>query len=74
MHNGLEKRFVIVGGDKTVECRVASGFMEAGKRGQYFGKFFCGQWWAIVKWDEEDDPETFKADGVEIGSQAWVKP
>jgi len=34
---------------------------------RYFADEDLGQSWTVVKWDDKDDPETFKTAGLEAG-------
>ena len=52
-------------------CRIKPGWEGAERRGLYLGKVLLLQWWAIVVWDDEEDPETFKAAGIEIRGHSW---
>lgn len=52
---------------RSVPCRIIKGWEGAGRTGQYFGRFFSGgQWWAVVKWDDEDDPDLHKTCGLDL--------
>ena len=45
---------------------------KGGKTGQYFGNMMIGNTcWAIVLWDDEEDPDFFKADGLVIQQINW---
>jgi len=50
----------------SVKCRIIKGWDGAGRTGQYLGRFFSGQWWAIVKWDDEEDPDLHKTCGLDL--------
>ena len=59
--------------DDSISCRIAEGWDEAGREGQYFGVFSCGsQWWAIVQWDDEEDPNFHKKEGIEVSRTTWM--
>jgi hypothetical protein len=50
-------------------CRVKQGWEDAGREGEalcYFEHEKLGQQWILVIWDDEDDPDCFKAAGLEI--------
>ena len=49
-----------------LHCRVKAGWVDAGRRGIFFGQVYAQQAWAVVRWDDEDDPETFKSAGIEV--------
>lgn len=56
-------------GHGGTRCRISVGFEGAGREGDavsYFDHDRLGQTWAVVLWDDEDDPECFKADGLLI--------
>ena len=49
------------------ECRIAKGWYNAGKTGQYFGKVYIeGRWWSIVLWDHDEDPTLNKSESIGI--------
>jgi len=51
----------------SVPCRIMKEWENAGRQGQYLGKFFNGiQWWSVVQWDDEDDPDLHKTCGLEL--------
>lgn len=58
--------------DEPIPCRVKSEWHEAGKHGLYFGKIYIHQWWGIVLWDDEEDPDVYKLDGLEVTQSHWV--
>lgn len=61
------------GDSKSKDCRVAKGFEDAGKQGQYLGFIFVrGRRWAIVVMDGSDEPELWKADSIEISQPSWT--
>jgi hypothetical protein len=49
--------------------RIRKGWYQAGRRGILFftvGKNqYLGQEWAMVKWDDEDEPDCHKTSGLE---------
>jgi hypothetical protein len=48
-------------------CYIREGWDSFGRKGQYYGKIcIYGMWWAIVLWDDEEDPAFFKVDGLKI--------
>lgn len=60
----------------SVRCRIADGWGDAGRLGQYFGKIDIdcdGMEWAIVRWDDEEDPDLHKARAIEIQAFSWRK-
>jgi len=50
------------------ECRVRvkAGWGEAGREGRYLATVFAEQEWCVVVWDGDDDPNCFKAGGLEF--------
>lgn len=65
-------------GTSGVRCRIKAGWAEAGKEGEIIAYFTqcCNQMWALVKWDDEEDPDCHKAAGIEIkqlGERYWHK-
>jgi hypothetical protein len=60
--------------EKTLPCRIADGWDNAGKTGQYFGNIMVNDiGWAIILWDGEEDPDMYKMSGIEINKPHWVK-
>ena len=58
--------------NEPVPCRIAEGWEEAGKNGYYFGCVEINKmYWAIVKWDEDEDPTLHKLSGIEVGKVVW---
>ncbi len=54
--------------------RVKDGWQDAGKRGVILCKpIHVGQLWIAVRWDGEEDPDWFKARGLEIVIQPRKK-
>jgi len=51
---------------KRVTVAIRTGWEGEGRTGQYLGRVMKDQWWAIVVWDDEEDPETFKFAGLTI--------
>jgi len=59
--------------DDTIPCRIKEGWEDAGREGQYFGfMYFLDGKWAVVLWDDEDEPSFFKSDGIEVARTNWV--
>jgi hypothetical protein len=51
---------------KGTSVRIKVGFKDAGRKGCVIGKpFFSEQWWIPVFWDDAEDPDWFKASGLE---------
>ncbi len=60
--------------EETLQCRIAEGWDKAGKTGQYFGNIMINDTaWAIILWDDEEDPNMHKLVGIEINKPHWVK-
>ncbi len=58
--------------NETLRCRIKSGWDNSGKEGEYFGNVMINsQMWAIVLFDNEDDPDLFKADGLLVDQKLW---
>lgn len=56
-------------------CRIKKGWADAGKEGSYFGKHWIGgRFWAVVLWEDEEEPELFKADAIEVSTITYVQP
>jgi len=61
--------------DTTAPCRMAEGWTDAGKTGQYFGWITVNdRKWIIVLWDDDDEPEFVKDGCIEISRPTWKKP
>lgn len=57
----------------TTECRIKAGWREANKRGVICDTVTINdRKWAVVMWYGENDPELFKAEGLEVASQVWA--
>ena len=52
-----------------IPVKIKSGWYYAGKTGNCLGWVFKDQLWAIVVWDDEEDPEMFKLAGLEFLNQ-----
>ena len=52
-------------GEKA-RCEVRAGWYNPGREGRYLGKVTTDRDWAIVLWDNEEDPDLFKMEGLEI--------
>ena len=60
--------------EESMPCRIAKGWEDAGKTGQYFGNITVNDMcWAIVLWDGEEDPDMNKIAGIEISKPNWIK-
>jgi len=70
MKRGDEFEFEFADGAKR--CRVREGCSGYPKEGLYLGYIVVEQSWAIVVWDGEEDPETFKRSCLEIEESRWV--
>jgi len=56
-------------GHAGTRCRIKKDWHQAGREGEaicYFEHPQLGQRWILVIWDDEDDPDCFKAAGLEI--------
>ena len=57
----------------TTGCRIKAGWHEADKKGVIYGAVVVdGRKWAVVMWYGEDEPELFKAEGLEVAGQVWA--
>jgi hypothetical protein len=45
--------------------RICRGWDGAGREGRLLAWVFARQRWAVVLWDDEEDPDCFKAAGLE---------
>jgi hypothetical protein len=58
--------------DTAKPCRGKLQWKEEGRVGQYFGKIVINQrYWAIVLWDDEEDPTFCKAEAIEVKDFVW---
>lgn len=57
--------------EEPLRFRVKDGWDTAGEIGHYFGQVLIDQWWAIVLFDGEEDPETIKASALELLMPEW---
>ena len=72
MTKGIEFGYVFMS-DESVPCKIGDNFEGAGKPGQYFGKInINGMDWAIVLFDDEEDPELHKAVGIMVQQIKYV--
>jgi hypothetical protein len=56
--------------EATKPCRIMEGYEGAGRTGHYFGNMMInGGHWAIVLFDDEDDPCFFKFSCLE--ARTW---
>jgi len=54
----------------SLKCQIKKGWMNAGKEGQYFGEFkIKGRIWAIVLWNNSDEPDLYKIESLEIENE-----
>lgn len=63
-------------GHAGTRCRIKKGWVNEGKEGDAFCYFQpeFGQYWVVVQWDDEEDPDLHKAAGLEIlrvGDEHW---
>lgn len=60
---------------KSIPCRIAAHYYGEGRKWQYFGRIAVGDSmeWAIVVWDDEEDPDFHKTQGLEIMREQWSK-
>ena len=59
--------------------RIRAGWMDAGKEGDLLAgplRDRKAQDWMVVQWDVDDDPDLYKAAGLEMAVTEWqpVKP
>jgi len=58
--------------DETIPCKIKDGWKESGRTGQYFGNIVVNnRCWAIVLWDDDEDPDMHKAEGILISEIQW---
>lgn len=53
-------------------CRIKKGWHEEGKEGFFYGIVHTNRNWAIVVWDGDDDPDLFRAEGIETQTTNWI--
>lgn len=56
--------------------RIRKGWMDEGKEGSLLAnpiQVEGGQRWAVVQWDNEDDPSLHKTAGLDIAEIEWKK-
>lgn len=52
---------------RTKVCKIKDGWCDAGKTGQYFGSITIhGRCWAVVLWDDDDEPDLYKLISLKI--------
>lgn len=57
----------------TKECRIKPGWHQEGREGTLFVVISInGQDWAVVLWKDEEDPDLFKAAGLEVAEVKFV--
>ncbi len=72
MNKGIEFGYVFVS-DESIPCKIHDNFDGAGRTGQYFGKININDMdWAIVLWDDEEDPDLFKAAGIMVEQIKYI--
>jgi hypothetical protein len=52
-------------GKKPKAVRVREGWYKHSRTGVELARVFVEQWWSVVKWDDEDDPDCYKTAGLE---------
>lgn len=57
---------------QKTRCRIAKNVDGAGRQGTILAHIKHGQHWAIVVWDEEDEPELFKLGCLEMEVWCWA--
>lgn len=59
--------------DETVRCKAQKGTDMADREGEYFGNVVVKDTrWAIVLWDNDEDPNLYKADMLLVENRRWV--
>ena len=54
--------------------RIAHGWEGDGREGVMLGSVYTDREWAIVVWDDGEDPHTFKARGLhKLGQVNWLE-
>lgn len=54
--------------------RIRLGWIDAGKQGTLLAgpiRDHKGQDWMVVQWDDNEDPDIHKAEGLEVSSLVW---
>lgn len=57
--------------DSTITVRIKPGYEGAGCEGILLAHVFVEQLWAVVLFDNEEDPTTFKMGALEIQTTRW---
>lgn len=58
--------------DETLRCRGKEDTDKAKAEGEYFGNILIsGRVWAVVLWDDDEDPDLYKAECLLIEEKAW---
>lgn len=50
----------------VTKCRINEGWMDEGREGTVFCQIFAEQWWTVLLWDDEEDPDIFKSSGLDF--------
>lgn len=59
--------------EETLRCKGKKDTDRANQEGEYFGNIFIGnRKWAIVLWDNVEDPDLYKAECLLIEQKSWV--
>lgn len=63
---------VVHGYKEPKRCRIKEGLEDAGKEGWCYGHVNLGlSQWAIILWDNENDPSLHKVSGLEARNITW---
>lgn len=60
--------------NKPFKCRVMAGWEFSGRLCLCYGTLnIDSMWWAIVLWEDEEDPDLIKLNALEKESIVWEK-
>lgn len=59
--------------DETLRCRGKPNTDKRNCEGEYFGNILINEvLWALVLWDDDEDPDLYKASCILVEETAWV--
>lgn len=59
--------------DETMRCHGRDSINMSDREGEYFGNVVVKEMrWAIVLWDNDEDPVLYKADCLLLEKKTWV--
>lgn len=55
-----------------VRCRIKKGWSQEGRKGYYYGWVAIeGRQWALVLFDDDEDPDLMKLESIELQKATW---